>query len=47
MIAPDQQFVDDYAYLIRSIDDGDTGVANEASSLLCGEKFSPFDGKKA
>ena len=46
MIAPDQQFVDDYAHLIRSIDDGDTGVANELLASYVENNLAPSMGRR-
>lgn len=46
MIAPDQQFVDDYAHLIRSIDDGDTGVTNELLASYVEKNLAPSMGRR-
>ncbi len=46
MIAPDQQFVDDYAQIIRSIEDGDTGVANELLASYVEKNLAPSMGRR-
>ncbi|NCB01379.1 MAG: nucleoside-diphosphate kinase [Spirochaetia bacterium] len=46
MIAPDQQFVDDYAGLIRSLDDGDTGVTNELLASYVEKNLAPSAGRR-
>ncbi len=46
MIAPDQQFVDDYAQSIRSLDDGDTGVANELLASYIEKNLAPSSGRR-
>ncbi len=46
MIAPDEQFVSDYAALIRKLDDGDVGKTNELLASYVERNLAPSMGRK-
>lgn len=46
MIAPDQQFVEDYAALIRELDDGDVGKTNEMLASYVEKNLVPSKGRR-